>query len=227
MTRFGHTLTFLVGASLGVAACTNSIDEPTTDTPDPGSTAGGEGNTFDHDNEQISVWDLIKRLTQEGPPSFTSHMHSCSKLRYATLGNVLTSVGVNVASTTALSAGQLYRDGASALGTANFANRLRENIGVTTSGSSRTFDIFAAAAPEIITNLPNLARCQVGGVTPGPALFDTSNKCNIDAISCLIGAPATQAHVDICNVSVTNASDPNIGKRLAVAALLAAAYTCE
>jgi len=68
MTRFGQTLTILFGASLGVAACTDSIDTSNTPT-DPsqsGSTAGSDTNTFDHDNNGISVWDLIDRLTKAG-----------------------------------------------------------------------------------------------------------------------------------------------------------------
>jgi hypothetical protein len=154
-------------------------------------------------------------------------MHSCSKVRVQTFGTVLSSLGVNLASTTAGSAGVLYRDPATAgaLGAPNFANRIRENIGITTSGASREFDIFAAAAPEVIAALPTLARCQVGGV--GPTMFDAADHCNPDAITCLIGVPAQTAHIELCNLSVTNASDPTIGKRLAVAALLAAAYTCE
>ena len=49
MTRLGYTLTFLLGASLGVAACSDSIDRaPPDNTPPPGATTGGDGNTFDH-----------------------------------------------------------------------------------------------------------------------------------------------------------------------------------
>lgn len=226
MTRSGYTLTILVGASLGVAACTDSIEDSQTTTPPAGTTTGSDGNTFDHNNDEISVWDLIDRLAKEGPPKFTSHVHSCAKVRYATLGNVLTSLGVNLASTTAASAAVLYTGATSAYGSSNYTNRIRENIAITTSGASAEFDIFAAAADEVIAALPTLTRCQVGGA-PGPALFDANNNCNIDAISCMIGTPAQAGHVDVCNKSVTNASDPTIGKRLAVAALLAAAYTCE
>ena len=166
---------------------------------------------------------MLDRLTKEGPPRYTSHVHSCSKVRYRTLGNVLTSFGVNVANTTALSAGDLYRNGFNALGGANYANRIRENIGITTSGASREFDIFAAAADEIQTAFTNgtMARC------PGAQLFDAANTCRPDGISCLIGAPATSRHLDYCNLTVSSASNVTVGKRLAVAALLAAAYTCE
>jgi hypothetical protein len=227
MTRFGHTLTVLIGASLGVAACSDTIEDNTQPpgTPPPDTTAGGDGTTFDHENDGISVWDLIDRLTKEGPPSFSSLMHGCTKMHYATLGNVLTSVGINKASTAALSAGVLYTSGASALGAANYAARVRENLAVTTSAASREFDIFASGAAEIIAAIPTLARCQINGVAP--VLFDGTNQCHAEGIECLIGVPATPGHVELCNLTVQRASTPDIGKRLAVAAMMAAAYTCE
>ena len=219
----------LLASSLALAgACVqNELEDGSTANPPPsgGTSSGEEENTFDHMNDGISPWELVDRLSKEGPPRYTSHMHSCSKIRYSTLGNVLRAVGVNTASTTNLSAGQLYTAGFSALGGPNFENRIRENIGVTTSGASREFDIFAAAAPEVIAALPTLTRCQTAGA---PAvLFDAGNVCQASGITCLIGVPATQAHIDICNASVTGASTPDIGKRLAVAVLLAAAHTCE
>ena len=225
MTRFGYTLSILT-ASVLASACTDDLAPPTQDLP-PNSTTGNQDTTFDHDNDGISAWDLLDRLTKEGPPRYTSHVHSCPKVRYKTLGAVLRSVGVNTGNTQNLSAGQLYTSGANAMGAPNYANRIRENIGISTSGASREFDIFAAAADEIITNLPNLARCQVGGV--GPTLFDANanDACRPEGITCLIGTPATATHVDLCNLTVTQASDHTVGKRLAVAALMAAAYTCE
>lgn len=226
MTRFGSTLTILLGASLGVAACADSIEDNTPpDQPMPGSTTGGDGTTFDHENDTISVWDLIERLTKEGPPSFTSQMHSCSKVRYSTLGNVLTSLGVNLANATNPSAGQLYTSGAASMGAPNYANRIRENLAVTTSGASRMFDTLAAGADEIMAAVATSPRCQ----TPAgaPVLIDANNQCHLEGITCLIGVPATQGHVELCNLTITRASNPTIGKRLAVAAMLAAAYTCE
>lgn len=224
MTHSGFKLTILV-ASLGLAACTNEdIVAPDT-TPPSGSTSGGEENTFDHENDGISPWDLVDRLTKEGPPRYTSRVHSCPKVRYATFGNVLRSLGVNTASTTALSAGALYRGGENAMGAANYANRIRENISISTSGASRAFDIFASAAPEIITAIPTLTRCQSGGAPA--SLFNANDQCEASGITCLIGVPAEAAHVELCNLTITSASTPDVGKRLAVAALLAAAYTCE
>ncbi|MGE0400089.1 MAG: hypothetical protein AB7T06_25455 [Kofleriaceae bacterium] len=219
----------LLASSLALAgACVqNELEDGSVSNPPPsgGTSSGEEENTFDHMNDGISPWELVDRLSKEGPPRYTSHVHSCSKIRYATLGNVLRSVGVNVANMTALSAGRLYQDGFSALGGPNFENRIRENIGISTSGASREFDIFAAAAPEVIAAIPTLARCQVAG-TPA-VLFDANDTCQASGITCLIGSPATQAHIDICNASVTGATTPDIGKRLAVAVLLAAAHTCE
>jgi len=221
MSRFGFTLAILASTVLA-SACTDETEPPTT--PPAGATSGDEPTTFDHDNSGISPWELLERLQAEGPPSFTSRIHSCPKIRYATLGNVLTSFGVNIANTTALSAGDLYRNGFNALGGPNYANRIRENIGIATSGASREFDIFAAAAQTIIDGISALPRCQVGGV--GAQMFD-GNSCRADGITCLIGVPATAAHLDFCNLTVTSASDAVTGKRIAVAALLAAAYTCE
>ncbi|HTL84511.1 MAG TPA: hypothetical protein VL856_04970 [Acidimicrobiia bacterium] len=220
MTNFGFKMTILV-ASFGAVACSTDVNDEPSNTPPPGSTSGDESTTFDHENDGYSPWELIDRLAKEGPPRYTSKVHSCPKVRYATLGNVLKSLGVNTANATQLSAGQLYTSGFNAMGGASYANRVRENISVTTSGASREFDIFAAAAPEIITAMPTLARCN------GAAMFDASNQCRADGITCLIGQPALPAHLDFCNLTVTSASDVTVGKNIAVAAILAAAYTCE
>lgn len=224
MTNFGHKILILV-ASFGAAACSTTVDEEPLNTPPPGSTSGSEDTTYDHMNDGYSPWELIDRLAKEGPPHYTSRVHSCPKVRYETLGNVLRAVGVDTANATNLSAGQLYRSGYNAMGGPNFANRIRENIAVTTSGASRMFDIFAAAADEIIVNMPNLERCKVNGI--GAEMFDATNQCRADGITCLIGQPAQPAHLDFCNLTVTSASDVTVGRRIAVAAIMAAAYTCE
>jgi hypothetical protein len=222
MKRFGISFAILASSVLASSACTDDL--PPTDNLPAGSTQGGENTTYDHDQtNQISPWELLDRLTKEGPPSFTSHMHSCPKVKYATLGNVLTGVGINAANTVAVSAGDLYTNGAAALGAANYANRIRENVAITTSGASREFDIFAAGAPEVMTAFTNntIARC------PGAKLFDTGGACQPEGITCLIGQPATTDHVQFCNLTVSSASDVATGQKLAVAAILAAAYTCE
>ncbi|HEY5935570.1 MAG TPA: hypothetical protein VIU61_13060, partial [Kofleriaceae bacterium] len=158
------------------------------------------------------------------PPRYSSRIHGCTKMRVETLGRLLTSLGVDLENQTALSAGQLYRDGTNAMGGPNFGNRIRENLTVSTSGASRLFDIFAAGADEIIAAVPTLERCKLDGVPS--QLFD-GNACRLDGLSCLLGVPAQTAHVELCNVTIQNASDPELGKRLAVASILAAAHTCE
>jgi hypothetical protein len=222
MKRFGISFAILASSVLASSACTDDL--PPSNPLPLGDTAGGTDTTYNHDDtSSISPWDLLARLTQEGPPSFTSHMHSCPKVKYTTLGNVLTGVGVNAANTVALSAGDLYTSGAAALGVANYPNRIRENVSITTSGASREFDIFAAGAPEVLAAFTanTIARC------PGAKLFDAGGACQPEGITCLIGQPATTDHVQFCNLTVSSASDVPTGQKLAVAAILAAAYTCE
>jgi hypothetical protein len=210
---------------VGLAACSDAGDDAPVNMPPPGATTGGDGTTFNHDNNAINIWDFVDRLDKEGPLTFTSHMHSCFKIRYATLGNVLSSVGVDLAGTASASAAVLYRDGMAALGAPDYPNRMREDRAITTAGAVRTFDIFAAAADEIIAAVPTLMRCRIAGMPV--QLFDAGDHCLIDGISCLIGVPAQMAHVDQCNQTILHASSHAIGKRLAVALLMAAAYTCE
>jgi len=221
MKTIGYTLAILASSVLA-SACTD--DTTATNEPPAGSTSGNEDTTFDHDNgDYISPWELLDRLSKEGPPRYTSKVHSCAKVRYKTLGAVMGGVGINMANTTALSANDLYKTGFNALGGPNYANRIRENISITTSGASREFDIFAAGAQEVIDAFAagTVARC------PGAQLFDAGNACRPEGITCLLGVPATTQHLAYCNLTVTSGSDPTVGKRLAVADMLAAAYTCE
>jgi hypothetical protein len=211
-------------AVVALAACGDKSDDPPPNMPPAGGTTGGDGTTFNHDNSAINIWDYIDRLNKEGPLTFTSRMHSCKKLPYAILGSLLTGLGVDLTRSTAGSAGALYTSGRAALGAPNYPSQ-REGGVVTTAGAARQLDIFLAAADEIIPAIPMIARCKTAGV--GVQLFDASDHCLIDGISCLIGVPAQQAHVDQCNITIARASSHAAGKRLAVALLLAASYTCE
>jgi hypothetical protein len=215
-------LAALATAALG--ACTT--DEPPAPSELPeGNASGGEDNTFDHEDTQVDVWALLERLQAEGPPKYTSRVHSCTKIRYATIGRLLASRGVDLGNGADLSAGDLFGTGEQALGAPNYAARVRENVEVTAAGSSRLFDIFVAAAPEIIANMPSRPECTIGGV--GTTMFDASGACTADGISCLIGVPATASHIELCNLTVQRASTPEAGQRMAVAVLAAAAHTCE
>ena len=89
---------------------------------DENNPAGGEDTTFDH-TDPIDPWAVLERILVEGPPSYSAHVHSCMKMKYATLGRVLSSRGVNLASTTTTSAGALYTNGLQAIGVATYAQR--------------------------------------------------------------------------------------------------------
>ena len=80
-------------------------------------------------------------------------------------------------------------------------------------------------AKKIITAMPNRNECKVGGV--GTSFFDAQGKCTQAGITCLVGYPASQAQLDICNQILSDASTPSIGKNLAVGVIAAAAFTCE
>jgi hypothetical protein len=225
MARARTPIASLLAFAALAAACNDATDDAPPNIPPAGATTGGDGTTFNHDNSAINLWDFIDRLNKEGPLTFTSHMHGCKKLPYATLGSVLTGVGVDLTRTTSASPAALYRGAAAAIGAPDYASRQRENGAITTAGAGRQLDIFLAAADEIIAALPAIPRCKIGGT--GVQLFDAGDHCLIDGITCLIGVPAQQAHIDQCNMTITRASSHAAGKRLAVALLMAAAYTCE
>lgn len=187
-------------------------------------TAGGEDNTFDHPGGP-DVWDYLERLAEEGPPGFSSRLHSCPKIKYATIGRLLRSRGVDVNAGDEVSAGFLWRNGSAALGAPKLSVRSRESTEITTAAAARLFDIFAQAAPEIIAAMPTLEACSVDGV--GTQMFNEAGQCTPSGIACLTGLPASGSHLELCNEMVNRATTPQTGQELAVAALAAAAHTCE
>jgi hypothetical protein len=194
---------------------------PTTASADP-------SNTFNHESNQVDPFAVLARIQEEGPPEVSSRMHSCQKMKYVTLGHVLTQLGVNLdanGQNGIPTAGDLYQGGSQAMGAPNYGARVPETIGLTTAGATKLFDIFVSAAPEIIASIAAGNACKAGG---NPTqLFDTNGKCTIQGISCLVGAPATQMQADLCNQALGEASTPDLGQTIAVAAILSAAHTCE
>lgn len=190
-----------------------------------GGTAGGTGNTFNHpdDPNASDPFAVLQRIQEQGPPEISTRMHSCEKMKYATVGNVLKGLGVNMANTAATSAAVIYKNGTQAMGAPNYGARVAEAVELTTAGATKLFDIFVQAAPEIIAAMPNVAK--KGGTAV--QMFDASGKCSPDGVAFLQGAPATQAQIDLCNNILGSASTPTIGQTLAVATLLSAAHTCE
>jgi hypothetical protein len=204
---------------------------PPSSDPGPGGelAAGTTTTTFDHDLDERDPFDILRQKQEEGSPLVATRLHSCQKMSYAALGNLLASRGVDLKATAKPgdlpTAGDLYRDGGQALGAPNYAARLREPTQNTTAGATKLMDIFMQAAPEIIANMPNVAACRVNGQPT--SMFDGSGDCTMDGVSCIIGAPATQQHVALCNQALIEASSRDIGQRIAVAALMAAAHTCQ
>jgi len=222
--------------ALAAAAALVACDDAEVSTARAGSdftprsgTAGGMINTFHHPaalgGTAVSPRDAMRRMTEEGPPAYTARVHSCRKVRYSTLGRILESRGVDLSAEEEPSAGRMWREADQALAAPNYEGRIGESTDLTVASSSRMFDIFVQAAPEIIANLPTRAECEIGGV--GAELFDASGRCQQDGISCLLGEPATPAHVALCNDVVGRAPTPEQGQAIAVAAMMASAFTCE
>lgn len=208
------------------------VEDPTKEISEkPGKFAGGEKNTFDHADDlgadgARDPFEILAQRQEEGPPEIRTRLHSCHKLQNVAVRSVLEMFGIDIDATgDPATAGQLYKNGGGALGAANYDARVGEAHVWTAAGAAKLFDIFVQAAPEIIANISAVEQCKVDGV--GPEMFDADDECVPDAISCLIGKPATEEHLAICNVVVQQASDIEIGKRIAVATLLAAAHSCE
>src|SRR3954463_12346683 len=63
----------------------------------PGATGGEPGSTVDHDDSaNTDPFEVLQRMQLEGPPEISTRMHSCQKMKYATVGNVLKQLGVNL-----------------------------------------------------------------------------------------------------------------------------------
>ncbi len=196
-------------------------------------------NTFDHFNHpgqsgQKDPFEILKQRAEEGPPEIRTRLHSCSKIPYAALGDFLASRGVDLAKTSGAApdtAGELYKNGGDALGIARFDAREGETYFHTTAGATKLFDIFVQASPEIIANIQNADACKINGV--GKPMFDPdTGKCVYESLSCIMGRPATEDDLTLCDLMLAQASpgdqaDLNIKRNIVVASFLAAAHTCE
>jgi hypothetical protein len=227
------SILFTLFVSIALSACVIGGDGPGDDLdddepiaePPTGGASGGDDNTFDHPNSMPDIWDLIDRMADEGPPEYSARVHSCPKMRYDTIGRLLESRGVDLSTNGETQAGFMYTSSDQALGAPNYGARARENLELTTASASKLFDIFVQAAPEVIAAMPDRDECTVGG--EGTRMFNDANQCTADGIACLLGVPATAGHIELCNEMVNRASTIDIGKNIAVAALLSAAHTCE
>ena len=193
----------------------------------PDSLAGGISNTHQHYNEAIGgdngITDQQQRQADDnkaGSPEAVARMHGTQKVAYTSLGTLLADLGVNIQAQDPASAGALFRSGGSALGMPIYANRVPEQTSPSTSSLAKQFDIFTAAAPEIVANVAMSTRC------PGVVLVE-SGMFTADGVTCLIGKPARPEHIALANQILSETTSPDIGTQIAVAALLSAAHTSE
>ncbi|MEO6953299.1 MAG: hypothetical protein ABI321_15980 [Polyangia bacterium] len=210
-----------------------------TDTTNPANAqntaSGGASNTFSHeDDSTVDPFQVLARIQEEGPPEVATRMHSCGKMKYATLGNLLTDVGIDPTTGNAMTAGGLYKSGAGALGKPDYSNRLAESAGLSTAGAVRLYDIFVAAVPGIVAAMPTQARCMVAGA-PTNMFTTDGTACTMEGITCVTGSPATQQQKDLCDSAVGSSADMvgtgnnalTVGQVVAVASLMSAAHSCE
>jgi hypothetical protein len=186
-------------------------------------------NTWNHQAQSIGgqngITDPTVKLQEDlqiGTPEVVARLHGAQKVQYVWLGLLLADLGVDVTSTTANSAGLLYSTGQGPLGVAVYPSRVAEMIIPSTSALAKEYDIFVAAASEILKdNLASSTRC------PGVQLLDTTGNFTHDGLSCILGKPAKPDHLTLANQLVAQAPDPVTGQELAIATLLAAAHTSE
>jgi hypothetical protein len=224
------------------SSSTSGIPASTLPQGAPDTTSNNSADTFDHFNDpgsdgSLDPFQILQQREEEGPPEIRTRMHSCTKVAYASLGSLLSSMGV--ASITAKtpaagSAGDLYQNGSDAYGAAKFDAREAETYFQTTASATKLFDIFVMSAPEIIANITSATLaplCTYNGVNK-PMFDPTSGACVYESASCIMGRPATPDDLALCNnvlaqVDPTVMNDLVIKQNIAVAVLLSAAHTCE
>jgi hypothetical protein len=229
-----YVLTSLGAAVVAIAGCQqNGASDSLLPHAEPwsaSSLAAGLDNTWNHQAQstggQNGITDPTQVVAQDaqiGSPDVVARLHGAQKMQYATLGTIMDDLGVDTTATQTNSAGELYVDGTGPLGVAVYPSRVPEMIIPSTSALAKEYDIFVAAATEILSsNLASSTRC------PNTQLVDsTSGQFTQDGISCLIGKPATPDYLTLANQLVAAASDTATGQQIAVATLLAAAHTSE
>jgi len=129
--------------------------------------------------------------------------------------------------------GFLYFTGKDALGVPKLDSRLSEKEEHSTASAMKLMDIFVQAAAQIIANIGDSTKapaCTLNG--KNLPMFASDGSCVEESVTCLIGTPATDDHMLLCNLILQKAkpgdqSDLMKKKNIAVAALLSAAHSCQ
>lgn len=225
----------LGGSAVALVGCGAAPNNVLLGDMDPNSLAA-DGNTQHHFQDPNTgdngITDPNAQKAEDqsvGSPEVVARLHSCSKITYAAMGNILKGRGVNMNGTGQNATATLYKGGASALGVANYSGRVPEMILPSTAALSKEFDIMVAASQEI------QAAVKAGTLNPsactGTQIVDTTGNFTKDGLTCLMGKPATPDHISIANDAVSEAVSQGLtkdqGQQIAIAAILEAANTCE
>ncbi len=221
----------LIGA-LSLAFCSNNAADQMPTTPDPNTPvqADVQGPEYglNHDDILNNIGDIFTDGRQV-PPAVGEKLHSCGKVRFNVLTNILQTRGINVTNTTANSAGALLAKAQPVWGVPNFPARVAETIRDTTSSLVSLHDVLIAAAEEWVTdtNLDGaFAATTACGAT---AKLFNSNTCDKDGFACVMGATPSQRQLDVCNNMITDTSVTNATtrRRLAVASMVGTVAMCD
>lgn len=229
-------LTLIAVAGLALAACSDGTSDTLSNgggsgPNDPNGTAGNENTTFDHSNDpggaapgadfQPAEPAQVKLV---GSPEITSRLHSCGKISVKALGDIITSRGLTGGGTRpqgALSGQAIYNQGATApaFGGPNYNGRVPEAPFASTSAMAKMFDIFTMASYDVVSANWTAPAC------PGVKVLGADGKFTQDGLTCLMGKTAKAEHLAIANDAI--AKNPTDGAKIAIAALLSAAHTCQ
>jgi len=217
----------LAGA-LGLAFCSN--DPMTTmDVNQAPQQEQGPDYGLNHDDILNNIGDIFTDGRQV-PPAVGEKLHSCGKVRFNVLSNILKTRGVNVTNTVANSAGALLTKAQPVWGVANFPARVGETIRDTTSSLVSLHDVLIAAAEEWVT-MTNLDGAYAAGTACGTNKLFNNNTCDKDGFACLMGATPSQLQLDTCTSMITNVTagvtDPVVERRLAVASMVGTVVMCD
>jgi hypothetical protein len=233
MNRIALTLIGITALALGACGGTSDTlsDGRTSTGGDPNGTAGGETTTFDHTNDPGGAAPGADFTPPEpgqmrliGSPEVTSRLHSCGKMSVTSIGGILTSRGLTGGGTRpagALSGQAIFNQAGTvpALGGANYNGRVPEAPFASTSAMAKMFDIFTMASYDAVNANWTAPAC------PGVKVLGADGKFTQDGLTCLMGKTARPEHLAIANDAI--AKNPTDGAKIAIAALLSAAHTCQ
>lgn len=220
----------LLGA-LGLAFCSNNGDMPTTTNPTPTTAQDVKGPDYgiNHDDILNNIGDIFTDGRQV-PPAIGEKLHSCGKVRFNVLTNILQTRGINVTNAMVNSAGALLAKAQPVWGVPNFPARVGETIRDTTSSLVSLHDVLIAAAEEWVT-ATNTDGAFIAGTACGTAKLFNNSTCDKDGFACLMGATPSQRQLDVCNSMITdtsaNVSDPVTKRRLAAASMVGTVAMCD